>query len=192
MKKPVFFYGWIIVALIFFSMVFSVTSRFSFSIFQTSLIEEFGWGRGVLGSAYSVMLGAYAIACPFTGRLFDTRGPRFVLLWGPIFCGIGMLLSFFITSLWHVYLFPTLLVGIGISMTGFPIYSALIPKWFDKKRGMATGIALSGSGVGMLFFIPAIEFSIGSIGWRWTYFFYGISILFVLFPVVYFFLWSEN
>ncbi|MED5580431.1 MAG: MFS transporter [Nitrospinota bacterium] len=191
MKKTFFYYGWTIISLIFFCMAYSVAVRFSFSIFQTSLIEEFGWGRGVLGSAYAVMLGIYAITCPFTGRLFDRKGPRFVLLWGPIFYGVGMLLSSLISELWHVFVFPSLLVGLGIAMSGFPIYSALIPKWFDKKRGMATGIALSGSGIGMLFLIPLIEYSISSFGWRLTYLILGFSVLFFLFPIVYFFLYNK-
>ncbi len=191
MKKILFFYGWTIVSLIFFCMAYSVAVRFSFSIFQTSLIEEFGWGRGVLGSAYAIMLGTYAITCPFTGRLFDTKGPRFVLLWGPIFYGVGMLLSSLISELWHVFVFPSLLVGLGIAMSGFPIYSALIPKWFNKKRGIATGIALSGSGIGMLLLIPLIEYSISIFGWRWTYLILGTSVLFFLFPIVYFFLYND-
>ncbi len=191
MKKKLYFYGWTIVSLIFFCMAYSVAVRFSFSIFQTSLIEEFGWGRGVLGSAYAIMLGTYAITCPFTGRLFDTKGPRFVLLWGPIFYGVGMLLSSLISELWHVFVFPTLLVGLGIAMSGFPIYSALIPKWFNKKRGIATGIALSGSGIGMLMLIPLIEYSISLVGWRWTYLLLGSSVLFLLFPIVYFVLYNK-
>ena len=113
------------------------------------------------------------------------------MLWGPIFYGVGMLLSSLITELWHVFVFPSLLVGLGIAMSGFPIYSALIPKWFNKKRGIATGIALSGSGIGMLLLIPLIEYSISIFGWRWTYLILGSSVLFFLFPIVYFFLYNK-
>ena len=88
--------------------------------------------------------------------------------WGSVFVGVGFTLAYFISDLWHVYLVPCLFVGIGMALSGFAMHSALMPRWFQKKRGLATGLALSGSGTGILLFIPLIEWLISSQGWRLT------------------------
>lgn len=172
-----FYYGWVIVALAFTAMGLHITARFAFAIFQVPLIAEFGWGRGALGGAYALMLGTYALASPFVGSLFDRLGPRAVMPWGSVLVGGGLALSFFVSSLWHVYLFTGIFIGAGVALSGFALNSAMLPRWFQRKRGLATGAALSGSGIGILLLIPAIERVIAGAGWRAAYLAYGLLIL---------------
>ncbi len=175
--RPRFFYGWVIVGLSFTTLAFHLTARFSFSIFQVPLIAEFGWSRGALGGAYALMLGVYALSCPFLGALLDKRGPRAVIPWGSVLIGLGLTMSFFVTSLWHVYLFTGLLIGLGNAMSGFATHSALMPRWFQRRRGLATGIVVAGSGIGALVFSPTIERLIALVGWRSTYLIFGLVLL---------------
>ena len=179
-----FYYGWVIVALAFWTMAFTITARFSFAIYQVPLIAEFGWGRGALGGAYALMLAAYALFCPFVGSLFDRRGPRSVVPWGSALVGTGLTLSFFVSSLWHVYLFTGLFLGLGAAMSGFAVNSAMMPRWFQRGRGTATGIALSGSGIGILLLVPAIERLIAGAGWRAAYLAFGLLVLVGFAPVL--------
>ena len=181
--RPWVYYGWVIVGTSFTAMAFHQTARFSFSIFQVPLIQEFGWGRGALGGAYALMLGSYALLSPIAGNLFDKKGARAVMPWGSVFVGVGFTLAYFISDLWHVYLVPCLFVGIGMALSGFAMHSALMPRWFQKKRGLATGLALSGSGTGILLFIPLIEWLISSQGWRLTYLIFGLAILCIVVPL---------
>lgn len=181
--RPWIYYGWIIVGTSFTAMAFHQAARFSFSIFQVPLIQEFGWGRGALGGAYALMLGSYAVFSPFMGDMFDKKGARAVMPWGSVLVGSGFVLAYFISELWHVYLVPCLLVGIGMALSGFALHSALMPQWFQKKRGLATGLALSGSGTGILLFIPLIEWLIATRGWRMTYLIFGVAILFIVVPI---------
>ncbi|MBI1725551.1 MAG: MFS transporter [Candidatus Tectomicrobia bacterium] len=127
-------------------------------------------GRGALG-------GAYALASPFVGSLFDRLGPRAVMPWGSVLVGGGLALSFFVSSLWHVYLFTGIFIGAGVALSGFALNSAMLPRWFQRKRGLAAGAALSGSGIGILLLIPAIERVIAGAGWRAAYLAYGLLIL---------------
>ncbi|MCY4382839.1 MAG: MFS transporter [Nitrospinae bacterium] len=181
--RPWIYYGWVIVGTSFTAMAFHQTARFSFSIFQVPLIQEFGWGRGALGGAYALMLGSYALVSPFTGNLFDKKGARAVMPWGSVLVGVGFTLAYFISELWHVYLVPCLFVGLGMALSGFAMHSALMPQWFQKKRGLATGLALSGSGTGILLFIPLIEWLISTKGWRLTYLIFGLAVLFIVVPI---------
>ena len=153
--RPWIYYGWIIVGTSFVTMAFHQAARFSFSIFQVPLIQEFGWGRGALGGAYALMLGSYALFSPIMGNLFDKKGARAIMPWGSVLVGTGFALGYFISELWHVYIVPCLFVGIGMALSGFALHSAIMPQWFQKKRGFATGLTLSGSGDGNLAFHAA-------------------------------------
>ncbi len=181
-KKPNFYYGWLIVWLSFGTLAFHVVTRFSFGIFQVPLIQEFGWSRGVLGGAFSLSMAVYACGSPFAGSLLEKRGPRALMPWGSVLLGTTFVGCFFITSLWHVYVLIGLCAGFGLSLSGFSTHSAIIPRWFVKKRGRATGIALSGIGIGILVLAPVLERLIASVGWRLTYLLYGLVILCVVAP----------
>ena len=181
-KDPLFFYGWVIVGLSFFTLAFHISARFSFTIFQVPLIAEFGWGRGVLGSAYALMMAVYAFFNPFMGSLIEKKGPRAVMPWASVCIGGAMAAGYFITSLWHVYVLTGIFIGAGTALSGFSMHSALMPRWFAKNRGLATGIAVSGIGIGIFVLLPVIERMIAAFGWRAAYLGYGITVLLILAP----------
>ena len=144
------YYGWVIVGVSFIAMAFHMAATFSFSLFQVPLIQEFGWGRGALGGAFAVCMSLYAICSPKAGSILERKGPRALIPWGSVSIGVGLALGFFISSLWHVYVFIGVMIGVGIAMSGFVTHSAIMPRWFFRNRGLAMGIALSGIGIGSL------------------------------------------
>ena len=179
---PRFYYGWLIVWLSFGTLAFHVVTRFSFGIFQVPLIEEFGWSRGLLSGAFSLSMAVYALGSPLAGSLLEKKGPRALMPWGSVLLGATFIACFFIGSIWHVYLLIGLCGGFGLSLSGFSTHSAIIPRWFVRKRGRATGIALSGIGIGILVLAPLIERLIASVGWRFTYLIYGLVVLCAVAP----------
>ena len=181
-KKPKFYYGWLIVWLSFFTLGFHVVTRFSFGIFQVPLLEEFGWSRGLLSGAFSLSMATYALGAPFAGSLLEKKGPRAIMPWGSVILGLTFISCYFVSSLWHLYILFGLFAGYGLSLSGFSTHSAIMPRWFVKKRGRATGIALSGIGIGILVLAPLIERLIASVGWRYTYVIFGLIILCVVSP----------
>ena len=184
-KKPRFYYGWLIVWLSFATLGFHVVTRFSFGIFQVPLLEEFGWSRGLLSGAFSLSMATYAIGAPFAGSLLEKKGPRAIMPWGSVILGLTFISCFFVSSLWHLYILFGLFAGYGLSLSGFSTHSAIIPRWFVRKRGRATGIALSGIGIGILVLAPLIERLIASVGWRYTYMIFGLVLLCVVAPAAF-------
>lgn len=81
---------------------------------------------------------------------------RLMCLSGATIMSLGLLLSSFATKLWQLFITQALLFGVGSSMLYYPMTS-LTPLFFDKHRGFAMGIALSGSGAGGLFFAPITQ-----------------------------------
>src|SRR6476620_5361749 len=75
MRLP-FFYGWLIVAVVFVSMGIGVNVRTAFSLLFPPILDEFGWERGVTAGAFSFGFVVSAVFSPLMGRLMDRRGPR--------------------------------------------------------------------------------------------------------------------
>jgi MFS family permease len=81
---------------------------------------------------------------------------RLMCLSGATIMSLGLLLSSLATKLWQLFITQAFLFGVGSSMLYYPMTS-LTPQFFDKHRGFAMGIALSGSGAGGLVFAPVTQ-----------------------------------
>ncbi|KAI7905912.1 major facilitator superfamily domain-containing protein [Cokeromyces recurvatus] len=86
---------------------------------------------------------------------------------GTIIVPLSLILASFATQLWHVYLSQGILFGIGASFA-FSSSITLPSQWFNSKRALATGIALSGSSIGGVCLSPMIEKQFTTIGLRNT------------------------
>ncbi|KAK9693242.1 hypothetical protein K7432_013998 [Basidiobolus ranarum] len=116
---------------------------------------------GTVGTALIVVLG------PINGPLIDRFGYRKLVGLGSILLPLGILLASFATELWHLFLTQGVLYGIGASFVFFPSVG-IIAEWFSKKRGLASGIAVSGTGVGGLVLGPLTHKLIDIVNVAWT------------------------
>ncbi|KAI0308322.1 MFS general substrate transporter [Multifurca ochricompacta] len=81
---------------------------------------------------------------------------RLMCLAGAALMSMGLILASFATKLWQLFITQAILFGIGSSMLYYPMTS-LTPRFFDRHRGFAMGIALSGSGAGGLVLAPVTQ-----------------------------------
>jgi MFS family permease len=178
-----FFYGWIIVAVTFVTMAIGVNARTSFSLFFPPIIDEFGWEHGVTAGAFSFGFLVSAIMSPLLGRLMDRAGPRTVMELGVALMAGGLLLAPLTTQPWHLYLTIGVLVGAGSICLGYSGQSLFLPNWFIRRRGLATGIAFAGVGIGSITMLPWVQRMIEHGGWRTACWALGILVLVVLAPI---------
>jgi len=178
-----FYYGWIIVAVALVSMAFWFGIRSSFSIFYVALLEDFPWNRGDSAGVQSMALITYTIMAPLVGGLIDRFGPRRVVVLGIIVLTTGLMLCSTIKTLIQFYLFYGIIMGTGITCIGIVTYSAILAHWFEKKRGLASGIAVSGMGIGTFLLVPLSQHFISMLGWRLTFLLTGGLALIILLPV---------
>jgi len=98
-------------------------------------------------------------------------------------CGLVFGLSYLLMSqvyaLWQLYVFYGLLIGVGMSGGMVPMMSTAA-RWFTKRRGLLTGIVLSGVGVGTMISPPVVSRLISSYGWRTADIYIGIVFLVML------------
>ena len=178
-----FYYGWMIVAVVFVTMAIGVNARTAFSLLFPPIIAEFGWDRGVTAGAFSFGFIVSAIMSPLIGRLMDRFGPRGVMELGVVLMGGGMLLAPLTTQPWHLYLTIGVLVGAGSVCLGYSGQSLFLPNWFLRRRGLAIGIAFAGVGIGSVTLLPWVQVMIERTGWQTSCTAMGILIIVVLAPI---------
>ena len=182
MRLP-FFYGWIIVAVTFVTMAIGVNARTAFSLFFPPILSEFGWERGVTAGAFSFGFVVSGAVSPLIGRLMDRAGPRAVMELGVALMAGGMLLAPLTTQPWHLYLTIGVMVGAGSICLGYSGQSLFLPNWFNRRRGLAIGLAFAGVGIGSMTLLPWVQHMIEQTGWRTACTAMGILILVVLAPI---------
>ena len=165
--KPKFFYGYILVLAAFFIMVVTWGAIYTFGVFFKPLLIEFGWTRAETSGAYSLFFVLHGLVYIVTGRLNDRFGPRIVMAACGFFFGLGYLLMSQISAIWQLYLFYGVIIAIGMGGT-VPLVSS-VARWFVKRRGLMTGIAVSGIGAGTMIVPPVANWLISTYDWRISY-----------------------
>lgn len=182
-KNLPFYYGWVVVGVVFVTMALGVNARTAFSLVFAPILDEFGWERGLTAGAFSFGFVVSAVMSPLMGRFMDRRGPRIVLEIGVFSMGLGLILATFMTSPVHLYLTFGLLVGVGSICMGYTGQSLFLPNWFVRKRGFAVSLAFAGVGVGSILLLPWMQSVIDASGWRTACGTLGVIILVVLAPL---------
>ena len=88
-----FYYGWLVVAVVFVTMAIGVNARTAFSLLYPPILGEFGWDRGVTAGVFSFGFLLSALLSPLFGGMMDSRGPRTVTLIGIAATAAGLLLA---------------------------------------------------------------------------------------------------
>ncbi|MBM4259064.1 MAG: MFS transporter [Deltaproteobacteria bacterium] len=181
------FYGWFIVAILFFISVIDGGFTYIFSAFLKPLSQEFGWTRAETSGAFSLYLLAAGLSLPFWGWLSDARGVKIVFVLSAIIDGVALVLLSHMDSLAVFYVLYTFL-GVGLGGIGPATVGKAVSQWFVTKRGRAMGIALIGGGFGGLVLVPLAGVLIEEFNWRTA--FQGLAALALggMLPAVWFFL----
>ena len=157
-----------VVAAAFAAMLVAFGIAYSFGAFLEEMRREFGAGRGAAATLFSLTSLLYFGLGGLTGAAADRFGQRRVLLVGAVALGAGLLGTASAGSLGVALLTYGLGVGIAVACAYVPMV-ALVGGWFERRRTLALGVAVSGIGLGTLALPPAAAAMIEAIGWRDTY-----------------------
>ncbi|XP_060080767.1 monocarboxylate transporter 12-like [Ylistrum balloti] len=166
-KPPDGGWGWIVtISSFFISMIVDGVSSV-FGIFYPEFLREFGESNGKTQIINSVMYGTILTLAPITGVVITKYGARRVAICGGLLSSIGFFLSTFSPNLDVMILLYGFVGGFGMALL-YPTSMIMVGMYFEKRRALANGIAVSGSGVGALVFAPISEFLLETYGWRGT------------------------
>lgn len=180
-----FFYGYTIVIAATWMMTLIYGMRSAYGLFLKPVTDDFGWSRAAVSGAFSISMIVQGIMAPLMGGLTDRLGPRVILVVATVLSGAGYLLLLLTDSMWQLYLFYGVIVGVSMSGYLVPLLSTLA-RWFSRRRNLVSGISLGGISLGSLLAPPGVNWLIAEHGWRIAFAVLGIICLVFIAFVSYF------
>ncbi len=166
--------SWVVVAAAFAAMFASFGIAYSFGAFLEPMAAEFGTGRGATSTFFALTSLTYFGLGALSGVAVDRYGPRRVLLAGGTALGAGLAATSQAGELWIGLVTYGLGVGIGVACAYVPMV-AVVGGWFERRRTLAIGVAVTGIGLGTLTVAPLAAAMIDELGWRTTHLVLGVG-----------------
>ena len=158
-------WGWVICFSCFMCNMILDGICYTFGVLLEPLVEAFGSNRSTISWVGSILAGVYLMSGPIVGGLVNKFGCRPVCIGGSIISCFGIAISTLSPNV------PVLMITYGV-IGGFGLGLIYVPAvisvgyYFEKRRALATGISVCGSGVGCFIFPPLATFLLDEYGWR--------------------------
>ncbi|XP_013381568.1 monocarboxylate transporter 12-like [Lingula anatina] len=166
-KAPDGGWGWLVVLASFLLHVIVDGVSFSMGIFYVVFLDTFQETKSNTSWIGSILTAAmHLIALP-AGMMCEKFGYRVVSISGSVIATVGFVLSAFAPSIYVLYVTLGAVVGIGFGLMFFPSV-VCVQLYFDKKRSLAMGISVCGTGVGTFALAPFVRWLTDIIGWKYT------------------------
>ncbi|KAJ1665684.1 hypothetical protein EV178_002939 [Coemansia sp. RSA 1646] len=168
-KHPNGVYAWMVIFACFISLMLSIGINDTYGVYQQHYqLDEFPNATTALISWIgTVQFLVMCIGGVFSGFLCEHFDTRILNAIGAVVMGAAFIAGSYCKTVGMLMVTQGFLYGFGAS---FPfIAGTSIPsQWFTKYRGFATGLALSGSGVGGMWMTSATQSLIDSLGRPWA------------------------
>jgi len=159
-------YGWVMVALTFFTALVTAGTVGAPGVFIVPLQQEFGWTTAEISSALSIRFILFGLMAPFAAALLNRYGLRNVTLAAQLIVVSALLGSLGMTKIWHLMLLWGVVIGIGTGMTAMVLGATVATRWFVGRRGLVVGILTASVATGQLVFLPLLASLTEHLGWR--------------------------
>jgi len=139
---------------------------YAWSVFVKPIMAAQGWSQAEVAVVFMIIIGTIGVSAAFGGMLVDKKGPKFAATTGVILYGIGVLLggvALKMGSIWALYIGYGVIAGVGNGLA-YVVPIATLIRWFPDRRGLITGLAVMGFGLGAFFIgkiVPGLILNIG-------------------------------
>lgn len=162
------YYGWVVAGACFLAAGSLFGMTYSFSIFFDSLRAAFDASPARVSVVFGVQTFVIYVGGAALGRALDRIGPRRLLAVGAALLAAGLAGAARSGDYWTLVATYGVVTGLGMSCCYVVAY-ATVPTWFQRRRGLANGIAAAGLGAGLLVIAPTASWLVSTVGWRAAY-----------------------
>ncbi|MCY0853700.1 MFS transporter [Cupriavidus sp. D39] len=172
--------GWrvVLLAMLGLAVAANASLLYAFGALVIPLQNAFGWSRGELQPAISFLFGGAVVGAQLVGWFNQRWGMRRVTVLSLIALSVTFALMLLMgRSIWWLYLMCALLPIAGMG-TMHITWTHLVNLWFDRNRGLALALMLSGTGLSASLIPSAVTWSVARWGWQ------AVFLLLALLPLV--------
>jgi MFS family permease len=180
------FYGWYIVAALFFATFIAIGVRQGFQIFVETWEEDFGAKTSVVTAAAAIGWVMNGVSQPYFGRLTDRLGGRRILILGMAAIGLATLGVAASRNPFMLMVMYGFLLSFASGAISFTPAGALLSRWFVRKRGTAMSILTTGGSFSGLLMIPFMAYLLDITSWQTVWLVLGGMILALGLPTLIF------
>ena len=183
--RPESTYAWMRLAASLVLMTLGGVAMYGVVVVLPLVQADFGVTRAEASLPYTLTMLGFGFGGILMGALADRFGVVVPVLFGSVMLGIGLILAGNASSLSQFALAHGLLAGfLGCSATFAPLV-ADTSLWFNRRRGIAVAIAISGNYVAGTIWPPILQHFFDQSGWRATYIGVGILCIVVMLPLAF-------
>lgn len=175
--------GWIIVGAIFVTMFFIWGGINAGAVFFVPVVKYFGWSRAKLSVALSIGWVTGGAAGPLIGWLADRIDPKRMMAVGATITGL-LWFALSRATTFGDFLLINGLFGICVGAATTIPCSLIIAGWFQRRRGLAMGIAFCGMWLGGAAMTMVSNFAVQARGWRFGYVTLASPVVFLVVPAI--------
>ena len=166
-------YRWIQLVMGIVCMAMIANLQYGWTLFVNPIADKYGWSKAAIQVAFTIFILTETWLVPIEGWAVDKWGPRPVILFGGLLCGLGWVMNSYASTLTMLYI-AAAVSGVGAgAVYGTCVGSAL--KWFPDRRGLAAGLTAAGFGAGSAATIIPISMMIKNSGYEHTFLYFGIG-----------------
>lgn len=156
----------------------------SFALLAVAMAKDFGWGQADVAKAASIYLLMQTIAYPLCGWPLDRWGSRVFACISIVLFALSLLvISRIGGAVWQLDA-AFALMGLIAAGTNVVSYARAIALWFNRKRGLAMGLAASAQAIGAFGMPIATQKLVAAYGWSWTLVVFAAFEVIICLPLV--------
>ena len=162
-------------------LTLALGTRHTFGLYLPPMTLDLKWDRETFAIALALQNLVYGAATPFAGMIADKYGAPRILAGGTLLYALGIALMAFSGTGWEFSLTAGLVVGTGLSCSGWAIVYGVVGRAYPpEKRTLALGITGAAGSFGQFIMLPFGQVLINNVGWQHSLLISAATLLLIL------------
>lgn len=177
-------YAWFRLIVSVLVMTIGCVGMYSSTVALPQIEAEFGISRSGASLPYTLTMIGFGLGGILMGRLSDRFSVQAPIILGAVCLGIGFVGAGLSNGIWQFNIMQGVFIGLlGTAATFTPLV-ADTSQWFNRRRGIALALCMSGNYLAGAVWPPIMQHFIDTVGWRSTYVGIGVFCVLSLLPLV--------